>query len=636
MPLGHRLSQKVKRQSYSLHKFCNLLKPFLIVSSDGYIIDVFGPYAATKTDAQIMLDIMGTEEHPMHVFLQQNDAFILDRGFRDSLDAIEACGYECYVPPTKDRGDSQLSTEQANESRAVTLCRWVVEVVNGRFKRDYKLLRQNYFNRAVPHMIVDFRIAASLINTFHTPIVDSIHAEQFWNRIRATADLQNILYTYVERKRLNSRRADFQRLEANNMENFPRLTESEIIVLALGTYQLKLARSYCGEHFRNGLYLIETYRENLLDDLPDYGIQEDVWLLRGRIQSRHVCLLLAVASCKAGFEGGYSNDVGGDGGGHGGYDYSAPIGGGADFSGGQGHNLGGLGGQSFGGHDFSGGQSHTLALAQGHDLGGQDFGGQFHGGFGGSGGGAQYAVHEGNQGGQDFSGDSYLLAAQESGHQLHDDAGSQGGHDLGGQGNGGHDFGGQISGGHDFGGQGNGGHDFGGQGNGGHDFGGQGGNGGHDFGGQGDGGHGFGPHAFPLQDAGNEYGHGDGHDFQAHAIPVGTHVDEEHPVEVPNYKHVTFKIPKTVHVNVPKPILIGVPHPYPVKVPVNKPVAVPVETEISIPIEKVVPYPVVKHVPYPVEKHVPIKVEKTVTVHVPQPYPVKIPVYKTIHHHKEH
>lgn len=72
------------------------------------------------------------------------------------------------------------------------------------------------------------------------------------------------------------------------MENFPRLTESEIIVLALGTYQLKLARSYCGEHFRNGLYLIETYRENLFYDLPDYGIQEDVWLLRGRIQSRHV------------------------------------------------------------------------------------------------------------------------------------------------------------------------------------------------------------------------------------------------------------------------------------------------------------------------------------------------------------
>ncbi|XP_063548104.1 filaggrin-2-like [Cydia strobilella] len=169
--------------------------------------------------------------------------------------------------------------------------------------------------------------------------------------------------------------------------------------------------------------------------------------------------------------------------------------------------------------------------------------------------------------------------------------------------------------------------------------------------------------SFILHDGGNEYGHGgqgaivhdlgvhglSGHDFGGqytqefaggldHAEPftVGEHTDEQKPVEVPLYKHVTVPVQKLIHVNVPKPILVGVPQPYPVKVPVNKPVAVPVETEISIPIEKVVPYPVVKHVPYPVEKHVPFKVEKTVHVHVPQPYPVKVPIYKTIHHHKDH
>lgn len=32
-----------QRQSYSLHKFQNLLKPFFIVTSDGYILDVKGP-----------------------------------------------------------------------------------------------------------------------------------------------------------------------------------------------------------------------------------------------------------------------------------------------------------------------------------------------------------------------------------------------------------------------------------------------------------------------------------------------------------------------------------------------------------------------------------------------------------------
>lgn len=277
-----------QRQSYSLHKYQNLLKPFLIVCPDGYIVDVKGPYAATKTDANIMQDLMNDDTNPIHIFLEPNDAFILDRGFRDSLDDIEAHGYEYYVPPTKARQETQLSTEQANDARAVTMCRWVVEVVNGRFKRDFKLLRQKYFNRALPSMFNDFKIAAAILNHFHVPIIDNALAEEFLAQIRAKVDLPNLLYNYVERKRLNSRRANFQRLAANELESFPILSEEQIIVFALGTYQLKLARSYCAEHIRNGLYLIEVYRENDLDDLPDYGMDEDVWLLRGRIQSRHV------------------------------------------------------------------------------------------------------------------------------------------------------------------------------------------------------------------------------------------------------------------------------------------------------------------------------------------------------------
>lgn len=277
-----------QRLSYSLHKFQNLLKPFLLVCSNGYIIDVLGPYAATKTDANIMSDIMNDGENPLHCFLQPNDVFILDRGFRDSLEAIEACGYESYVPPSKDRWETQLTTEQGNEARSVTICRWVVEVVNGRFKRDFKLLRHKYFNKTLPKMFIDFKIAAAMLNNFHIPIDDNIHAEAFLNIIRERIDSPNLLYDYVERKSLNSRRADFQRIESQEIQNFPLLTEEQIILLSLGTYQLKLARSYCNEHLSNGLYILEIYRESALQDLIEYGINEDTWLLRGRIQSRHV------------------------------------------------------------------------------------------------------------------------------------------------------------------------------------------------------------------------------------------------------------------------------------------------------------------------------------------------------------
>lgn len=140
----------------------------------------------------------------------------------------------------------------------------------------------------MPNMFVDFKIAVAITNHFHTPIADGQHAEAFLQRISEKIQSPNVLYNYVEEKRLNNRRVDFQRLEANNVPDFPRLSEHDVILLALGTYQLKLAKSYCSEHLNNGLYLIETYRAAALEDITEYGIDEDVWLLRARIQSRHV------------------------------------------------------------------------------------------------------------------------------------------------------------------------------------------------------------------------------------------------------------------------------------------------------------------------------------------------------------
>ena len=58
-----------QRQSYSLHKCRNLLKPFLIVCTNGYIIDVTGPYAATSSDASIMRSLI-TEGSSLNWFFQ--------------------------------------------------------------------------------------------------------------------------------------------------------------------------------------------------------------------------------------------------------------------------------------------------------------------------------------------------------------------------------------------------------------------------------------------------------------------------------------------------------------------------------------------------------------------------------------
>ena len=51
----------VQRGSYSTHKKDNLFKPFMIVSPNGYILDVFGPFSARHNDASIMKMLLRDE-----------------------------------------------------------------------------------------------------------------------------------------------------------------------------------------------------------------------------------------------------------------------------------------------------------------------------------------------------------------------------------------------------------------------------------------------------------------------------------------------------------------------------------------------------------------------------------------------
>lgn len=280
-----------QRKTYSLHKYANLLKPFLIVCCDGYIIDVTGPHAATTSDATIMRELINeNEENPFHYYFHTNDVFICDRGFRDVIEDMESCGYEAHMPIRKRRGENQLTTLEANKNRKVTICRWVVEVVNGRFKRDFRLFRQGFFNRAMSHMIDDFRVAAALINAFHVLIEDSAHASEFLRIISQRMHEPNRLGAYVTQRNVNRQRASFRNIEADviGADEFPILTHQDLVLFALGTYHVKLARSYYAEHIRNGVYHIEVARDGVFNDIVDFGIEpEHALLLRARIQSRH-------------------------------------------------------------------------------------------------------------------------------------------------------------------------------------------------------------------------------------------------------------------------------------------------------------------------------------------------------------
>ena len=50
-----------QRDSYSAHKKDNLFKPFMVVSPNGFILDVFGPFSARPNDADIMKQLLSDQ-----------------------------------------------------------------------------------------------------------------------------------------------------------------------------------------------------------------------------------------------------------------------------------------------------------------------------------------------------------------------------------------------------------------------------------------------------------------------------------------------------------------------------------------------------------------------------------------------
>jgi hypothetical protein len=109
-----------QRASYSGHKHRPLLKPFMIVSPDGHIIDALGP---NVSDATISRHI-GTE---LRSILEEGDVVLVDRGFRDTVQHLTALSLDVRLPESNSNG--QLNVEQANRTRLVTKCRFVVEVI---------------------------------------------------------------------------------------------------------------------------------------------------------------------------------------------------------------------------------------------------------------------------------------------------------------------------------------------------------------------------------------------------------------------------------------------------------------------------------------------------------------------------
>ncbi|CAF4651489.1 unnamed protein product, partial [Rotaria sp. Silwood2] len=201
-----------QRKTYSLHKKRSLLKPMIVVSTTGYIIDCIGPFFSdfSNNDASIMKNILFRNTNKIIDWLNQDDVVVVDRGFRDSVDIMEGLGLKVALPPFLN-GRRQFTTTEANQSRYVTKIRWVVEAANARIKQ-FKFFSNTVQNSSLPH-------------------------------------LEEYLSIFLEKNNLKKLTSKWEIINHTNiLDEFPILSENDIVNnITLGVFQLKRARSYAEE-----------------------------------------------------------------------------------------------------------------------------------------------------------------------------------------------------------------------------------------------------------------------------------------------------------------------------------------------------------------------------------------------------
>ena len=155
-----------QKDSFSVHKGRNLVKPMLGCTTNGYFIEATPPKKAYESDSTILNDLMKDKSSGFDHFFVTGDMFILDKGFIRSKTTLQNEGMLVQIPLSAPYGNKSkhLSWQLANESRLVTKLRWVVELCFGSIKNKFKKFTHTWPTVSLKHLMDDFRIACAVHN----------------------------------------------------------------------------------------------------------------------------------------------------------------------------------------------------------------------------------------------------------------------------------------------------------------------------------------------------------------------------------------------------------------------------------------------------------------------------------------
>lgn len=245
-------NQSIQRQTYSVQKARNLLKPMVCVTTNGTYVDIFGPYEATMNDAAIMKSIFDKHLDTIMSKLEPGDVVLVDRGFRDNQTLFTQLGLVFKMPEfvTKNDETGQLTPEKANKSRLVTASRFCIEARNGNIKTIFHVFDTRWCAYDLQHLGEDYRIGAALINKFFQKInPNKDDSREIANAMLARVLMPNSFHDIVSNKSFITTIKAFKNGNVQTLE-FPELTKADLKKISLGSYQINLMPSYCIEHLK--------------------------------------------------------------------------------------------------------------------------------------------------------------------------------------------------------------------------------------------------------------------------------------------------------------------------------------------------------------------------------------------------
>ena len=183
----------------------------------------------------------------------QGDIVIVDRVYRDAIPLPKNRGLVCRMPSLLLQGQREMSTEEANESRLVTVT--LVEGPNGHLS---SMLKFSFISCTTVSMtnvvhLGDFcRMAGVIFNKYYPSIRIERNTPEAARRILRKAQETNIVKIRVEAEHLHLRNGRLWVPMNDVLPDFPQLDLDDLVLLTEGTYQINLSPSYIQDKLTRG------------------------------------------------------------------------------------------------------------------------------------------------------------------------------------------------------------------------------------------------------------------------------------------------------------------------------------------------------------------------------------------------